>query len=94
MPLDGNRWGKMVGHRGCIYPCSGKPVLKTKPGRVWVAAHELPEYLQCSQCGYAPLPEIQPELIARYKKFMKACRAKKRADSARAEADPKENKGS
>lgn len=64
---DGNRWMEMVGHRGCIYPCSGEPVLKTEPGEVWVAAHALPEYLQCSECGHAPLPEDQPALLAEFR---------------------------
>lgn len=68
---DKNRWLKMVRHRGCIYPCNGRPVLKTKPGAVWVAAHVLSEYLQCSECGYAPSPEVQPDLIRRYRKYAK-----------------------
>ena len=63
--VENNKWQEMVGHRGCIYPCSGEPVLKTKPDGVFVAAHRLPVYLQCSNCGYAPYEE-QPELIKRY----------------------------
>jgi hypothetical protein len=62
---DGNRWRKMVGHRGCTYPCSGEPVLKTRPDGPFVGAHRYPVYLQCSNCGYAPFRE-QPELVKRY----------------------------
>ena len=50
---ENNRWREMVGRRFCIYPCSGCPVLKTKPGRVPLAAHALPEFLQCSDADYA-----------------------------------------
>ena len=63
MSLEANRWKLMTGYRGCIYPCNGRPVLKNKPGAVFVAAHKLPEYLQCSECGHAPGPEDQPDLI-------------------------------
>jgi hypothetical protein len=65
-----NKWMEMVGHCDCIQPCSGYPVLKLKPGEVCVAADVLPEYLQCSECGCAPLPEIQPKLLRRYRKYM------------------------
>lgn len=60
-----NKWNEVVGHRGCIHPCGGEPILKDKPDGVWVHAHSLPIYLQCSECGYAPYKE-QPELIQRY----------------------------
>jgi hypothetical protein len=61
-----NQWTKMVGHRGCIYPCSGHPVLKTSPGKVRVEADEMPAYLKCSECGYTPLSKIQPGLVAKF----------------------------
>lgn len=45
---DGNQWSATVGYRGCIYPCSGRPLLRTRPEGPWVAAHALPEFLQTS----------------------------------------------
>ena len=56
-------------------------MLKTKPGRVPLAAHALPEFLQCSECGCAPLPKEQPELIELYKKYMKKHRPRKKRNS-------------
>jgi len=53
--------------KGCIQPCSGVPVLRTKPGAVRVAADHLAEWVQCSGCGYAPLPEEQPVLVHAFK---------------------------
>ena len=64
--ISGNTWMKTVGHRGCIFPCHGHPVLKTRPGEVRLAADDMPAYLACSECGYTPLPELQPALVARY----------------------------
>jgi len=66
---ENNRWRKVVGHRPCIYPCSGYPILKTIPDGPYVAAHKLPRFLQCSECGCAPLPKFQPELIERYLQY-------------------------
>lgn len=66
---DHNQWQKMVGHRDCEYPCSGKPVLKTKPGKVCVMADDMPAYLTCSECGCTPLPDIQPTIVARYLRY-------------------------
>jgi len=66
-----NKWLVIVGHLECGSPCNGKPVLKTEPRGAYVAAQELSEFLQCSECGYAPLPELQPKLLERYVKFMK-----------------------
>ena len=37
--------------------------MKTEPGDVWVAAHALPVFVQCSGCGHAPLPKDQPDLV-------------------------------
>ena len=67
MSSEKNGWFKMVGYRGCIYPCSGKPVLRTKQRAVRLAADVLPEWLQCSECGHAPSPKDQPELLRRFK---------------------------
>jgi hypothetical protein len=64
-----NSWAKIVGYRGCIYPCSGKPVLKFSPGDVPVDADDMPVYLKCSECGYTPLSIEQPELICKYLKW-------------------------
>ena len=64
-----NQWMKMVGHRGCIYPCSGHPVMKHKPGQVRVGADDLPAFLQCSECGYTPDTKKQPGLVKRFLEF-------------------------
>jgi len=61
-----NLWNRMVGHRDCIFPCSGHPVLRTSPGKVAVGADHMPAYLSCSECGCTPLPGVQPTLVARY----------------------------
>ena len=31
-----NKWNEVVGHRGCIHPCGGEPILKDKPDGAWV----------------------------------------------------------
>lgn len=66
----GNRWQEITGYRGCIHPCYGHPVLKSKPGSIWVQAHVLPRFLQCSECGHAPLAVDQPELIDAFAEFL------------------------
>ena len=67
-----NRWIETVGHCGCIYPCHGKPLLRTEAGEVPLAAHDLPVFLQCSECGYTPLPKFQPKLVKRYLEYVLA----------------------
>ena len=68
-----NSWREVVGFCGCIYPCSGQPKLRTKPGKVALEADYLPAYLQCSECGYTPVSKIQPKLVKRFlKTFVKA----------------------
>lgn len=64
--MSKNTWKELTGYYGCTHPCDGYPILKTEPGPVWLAAHELPVFLQCSECGHAPGPDVQPALIRRY----------------------------
>lgn len=91
--ISGNTWMKTVGHRGCLFPCHGHPVLKTRPGEVRLAADDMPAYLACSECGYTPLPELQPMLVERYlSHWLKAHRVVKSDEtsqsSSRAAAAP------
>ncbi len=47
------------------FNCSGKMVIKCEhtKGSVWVAAHRLPFFAQCSECGWAPEPVQQPHVV-------------------------------
>jgi len=45
------------------FDCSGKMIIKCDKNAVWVAAHSLPVFAQCDGCGFAPLPEEQPDVI-------------------------------
>ena len=43
-----------------------KPLNRLYPkGDVGLTAHSLPVFVQCCECGVAPLPEDQPELVKR-----------------------------
>lgn len=49
---------------GNSFNCSGKMIVKHDKNAVWVAAHLLPAWAQCDECGFAPLPEDQPQVMA------------------------------
>ena len=52
--------------RGCIYPCSGHAILLKRKGQVPVQADDMPAYVSCSECGYTPGYDQQPQLVAEF----------------------------
>lgn len=48
------------------FNCNGRMVIRCQHDRhrTYVAAHDLPVFAQCSECGYAPGPVDQPHIVA------------------------------
>lgn len=51
---------------GNCFNCSGKMIIKSQHDKddTWVAAHKLPVFAQCDECGHAPSPEDQPKIVS------------------------------